>query len=163
MKILSWNVCGLRQPRTIRRLKNKVRHLQPKIWFLLETKVNAIRMASIRKQCGFHNGIEVDAVGSKGGLLLGWKQDCDVQLYRYSQSHIDVKIMEESDGKIWRLTKFYGSPEEPRKKESWNLLRHLRTSNSHPWLVVGDFNEILFSFEKKGGQLREERQMVEFR
>lgn len=28
---------------------------------------------------------------------------------------------------------------------------------------MGDFNEILFLFEKKGGRIREERQMVAFR
>ncbi|KAA3460773.1 reverse transcriptase [Gossypium australe] len=32
-----------------------------------------------------------------------------------------------------------------------------------PWLVAGDFNEIMFSFEKQGGRIREERQMEAFR
>lgn len=30
------------------------------------------------------------------------------------------------------------------------------------WIVIGDFNEILFSFEKQKGQLRSERQMRAF-
>lgn len=32
-----------------------------------------------------------------------------------------------------------------------------------PWLVCGDFNEILYSYEKVGGTPREERIMLDFR
>lgn len=32
-----------------------------------------------------------------------------------------------------------------------------------PWMVVGDFNEIMYSFEKKGGRLRNEQNMARFR
>ncbi|KAA3486891.1 BEACH domain-containing lvsC [Gossypium australe] len=71
MKILSWNVRGLGQSRTVRRLKNKLRHIQPQILFLMETKVTSKRMESIRRRCGFTNGIDVDTIGSMRGLSLG--------------------------------------------------------------------------------------------
>lgn len=45
----------------------------------------------------------------------------------------------------------------------WDLLRQLHQESTSLWLVIGDFNEILSSFEKKKGQLRSERQMCEFR
>ena len=34
-------------------------------------------------------------------------------------------------------------PEEERKWEYWALLDHLNRMASFPWLVIGDFNEIL--------------------
>lgn len=34
---------------------------------------------------------------------------------------------------------------------------------NHPWLVCGDFNEIMYSFEKSSGQPREEKRMGAFR
>lgn len=49
------------------------------------------------------------------------------------------------------------------KNASWNLLRVLGQEQDHPWLVSGDFNEIMYSFEKKGGQPMEEKKMAEFR
>lgn len=35
--------------------------------------------------------------------------------------------------------------------DSWNLLLGLGRDQILPWMVCGDFNEILYSFEKKGG------------
>ncbi|KAH1122871.1 hypothetical protein J1N35_006031 [Gossypium stocksii] len=37
--------------------------------------------------------------------------------------------------------------------DSWELLRQLGQDQSMPWVVMGDFNEIMSSFEKKGGRL----------
>lgn len=39
----------------------------------------------------------------------------------------------------------------------------MKRGNNKPWLITEDFNEILFSFEKQGGRIREERQMTVFR
>lgn len=46
-----------------------------------------------------------------------------------------------------RLTCFYGALEEHNRQVLWELLRRLGFSQNMPWLVVGDFNEIMFSFE----------------
>ncbi|KAA3481796.1 Exo_endo_phos domain-containing protein [Gossypium australe] len=90
------------------------------------------------------NGIDVDAIG--------WKEGINLSLKSYSRSHIDVEVEEENGVGKWRLTGFYEEPVEQNRRES-NL----------PWLVVGDFNEILFSFEKQDGRMREKRQMEAFR
>ncbi|KAA3453657.1 reverse transcriptase [Gossypium australe] len=163
MKILSWNVRGLGQPRTVRRLKNKLRRIQPQILFLMETKVTSKRMESIRRKCGFLNGIDVAATGTRGGLSLGWKEGLNLMLKSFSNYHIDVEVEDEDEVDTWRFTGFYEVPVENERKESWKLLRALKRRNDKPWLITGDFNEILFSFEKKGGRTREERQMAAFR
>ncbi|KAL4366884.1 hypothetical protein GQ457_05G001920 [Hibiscus cannabinus] len=46
---------------------------------------------------------------------------------------------------------------------SWVLLRQLNQTSTTPWLVAGDFNEIMYSNEKRGGRLRSARQMEQFR
>ncbi|KAA3487995.1 reverse transcriptase [Gossypium australe] len=47
-------------------------------------------MEGIRKSCGYGNGIDVGALGSKGGLSLGWKDNYLVTLRSFSQYHIDM-------------------------------------------------------------------------
>lgn len=42
-------------------------------------------------------------------------------------------------------------------------MRRLRNNGDYPWLVCGDFNEILYGVEKKGGLPRNERMMEAFR
>ncbi|CAJ2658994.1 unnamed protein product [Trifolium pratense] len=51
----------------------------------------------------------------------------------------------------WLLTVIYASPRENERHDTWQLLRHLATSINKPWLVMGDFNEIAYPDEKKGG------------
>ncbi|KAA3467408.1 reverse transcriptase [Gossypium australe] len=119
-------------------------------------------MESIRRRCGFANCINVDATGSMG-LSLGWREGINLTLKSYSKSHINVVVEEEDGEEVWRFTGFYGEPVEQNRRASWELLRALQNGNNLPWLVAGDFNEIMFSFEKQGGRIREERQMDAFR
>ncbi|GMI66653.1 hypothetical protein HRI_000334600 [Hibiscus trionum] len=163
MKLICWNVRGLGMPRTVRRLQHMLRDINPSVVLLIETKLRSAQMAQVRRRCGFINGIDVDAVGRSGGLSMGWKNNCDVSLRSYSQRHIDVLINDDSDGKLWRCTGFYGAPEEQHRAAAWNLLRQINDMPEIPWLIIGDFNEIAFLNEKQGGLTRSDRQMQEFR
>ncbi|XP_040956169.1 uncharacterized protein [Gossypium hirsutum] len=120
-------------------------------------------MEKIRRSCGFYFGIDVDSIGSRGGLCLAWRGNAKIALQSFSNRHIDVIIEEEGEGVKWRFTGFYGSPYSYDREHSWNLLRQLKNQGDDPWLVCGDFNEILYSFEKKGGLPRKERRMEAFR
>ena len=48
------------------------------------------------------------------------------------------------------------------KAETWRLMRHLHARGTLPWLCLGDFNEILYSDEKRGGNPRQVTPMVAF-
>jgi hypothetical protein len=60
----------------------------------------------------------------------------------------------ESTNKIWRLTGIYGEPRWEDKFKTWGKMRELKHSNNLPWIILGDFNEIIDSTEKKGGNPR---------
>ncbi|KAL4310577.1 hypothetical protein GQ457_01G015360 [Hibiscus cannabinus] len=120
-------------------------------------------MEKIRRLCGFPNGLDVSSIGRGGGLSIGWKEDCNVTLRSYSDRHIDIFIEDDTEGKRWRCTGFYGAPEVQNRRNSWNLLRRMDDCPNVPWLVIGDFNEISAASEKQGGLVRSERQMTEFR
>ncbi|KAA3455484.1 reverse transcriptase [Gossypium australe] len=163
MKSISWNVCGLGSLRATRRLRYFLKQQNPRMVFLMKTKIDKQRIERVRRGCGFLNGIEVSADGSRGGLCLAWKEALDVTLRSLSKNHIDVMIKEENSNLEWRFTGFYGSPYFNGKSESWNLLRKLGEDQSQPWLVKGDFNEIMYTFEKSGGVPREDKRMEAFR
>ncbi|XP_051204973.1 uncharacterized protein [Lolium perenne] len=97
-----------------------------------------------------------------GGVLLLWKRGINIQQIYAAPNYIDVSV-HESPEKIWRLTGIYGEPKWEDKYKTWDKLRELRTQNNMPWVVIGDFNEILFSTEKEGGNSRPDHFMQAFR
>ncbi|KAK5834622.1 hypothetical protein PVK06_010298 [Gossypium arboreum] len=71
-------------------------------------------------------------------------------------------VQDNECSETWRLTGFYENPNKRSRNKSWELLLHLRHDQMLHWLVVGDFNKIMNSFEKKGGRLRSKRQCLNF-
>ncbi|KAL9680031.1 hypothetical protein QQ045_017904 [Rhodiola kirilowii] len=160
MKTLCWNCRGLGQPRTVRSLADLVRCYKPQVVGLIETKSNNGRVEALRRRLGFDCGLGVDSNGSSGGLALWWKEEIRLTVRSYSSYHIDCDL---EVGERVRLTIFYGNPVTNRRSETWNLLRRLSQDSDQPWVVMGDFNEVLFSWEVKGRRLRREWQMRSFR
>jgi hypothetical protein len=58
------------------------------------------------------------------------------------------------NAKVWRLIGIYGEPRWDDKYKTWDKLRELNANHNLPWVVIGDFNEIMFSHEKEGGNPR---------
>ncbi|KAL9669643.1 hypothetical protein QQ045_007190 [Rhodiola kirilowii] len=92
--------------------------------------------------------------------MLLWKSEVDLNICNYSDYHIDAVIKGEDS---FRVTLFYGNPETHRRGESWELIRSLNRLMNEPWLIFGDFNEVLFGWEIKGRRVRGEWQMKKFR
>lgn len=66
-----------------------------------------------------------------------------------SQNHVDL-IVKENTSISWRLTCYYGFPERERRSQAWDFLRFLASKSQLPWCMIGDFNDILCSQDKKG-------------
>ncbi|KAK5794296.1 hypothetical protein PVK06_035516 [Gossypium arboreum] len=49
------------------------------------------------------------------------------------------------------------------RNESWDVLKSLNVADDVPWFIYGDFNEIMYGSEKKGGLPSDERRMNLFR
>lgn len=66
MKIISQNVYGLGNSRTVRRLRYVLKSNGPQVVFLMETKLDGIQMEQVRTRSGFNCGIDVSSNGSMG-------------------------------------------------------------------------------------------------
>ena len=148
MSTLSWNCRGLGHPRTVQVLIDLVRYKKPSFVFLMETLCHRTQLEHLKMKLGFENLFVVDRVGHSGGLALFWKAKFKVRLLKYANNFIDVAIDGAGSGQ-WRLTGYYGFPESARRRESWNLLRHLASCSSLPWVCVEDFNDLLSNSEKR--------------
>ncbi|GAU50641.1 hypothetical protein TSUD_184330 [Trifolium subterraneum] len=52
---------------------------------------------------------------------------------------------------LWLLTVVYASPIENERRDTWIKLHDIARTIQEPWLMMGDFNEIMSTNEKKGG------------
>lgn len=105
-------------------------------------------MERIRKKLYFLHIIDVSAIGTSDGLCLAWKEDMSISLNTFSSNHIDTEIKGENGHDRWRFIRFYGSPYGRNKKETSDFLRHIGLKQYLPWLLCGDFNEILMRLRK---------------
>ncbi|KAL8473505.1 hypothetical protein ACS0TY_030369 [Phlomoides rotata] len=71
----------------------------------------------------------------------------------------------QTEGSIltWHISGFYGWPKRKDHPKSWQLLRRISPTTGTPWLCMGDFNEIMWAKEKRGGNTRTTKQMSDFR
>lgn len=164
MDILSWNCRGICNDNTTRALKDLISQTRPSIVFLIETKISHIQDFRVLKgKLGFAIAKEVLSVGQAGGLAVFWSDDVPLWVRDSSPRFIDMEIGGGPGDPCWRLTGFYGYPRTQDRDLSWNFLRDLCDLDSLPWVMIGDFNEILNSGEKIDGPPRPERQMRGFR
>lgn len=80
----------------------------------------------------------------------------------FSKYHIDTEVRD-AGGTMWRFTGLYGDAHSETKHRTWTTMRGLIDNPTTPWLMAGDFNEILFSHEKQGGRMKAQSAMDEFR
>ena len=147
MSLLFWNVRGLGNRRTVRELEKYIRAQHPTAFFLAEMWVGEARLIDLCSELGFDHYWVTPQINHLGCLVLYWKNITTIEVVSSSPNHIDVVVGATTDER-WRLTGIYGFADPAKKRDTWALLRQLRTSPTLPWLCAGDFNEILWSHEK---------------
>ncbi|KAL6130625.1 hypothetical protein ACLB2K_069004 [Fragaria x ananassa] len=117
----------------------------------------------MRLQFGFRNGEVVFSEGQSGGVALFWQDGLDIRFLSKSKSHVDVEIQAvDGLGVRWRMIGLYGNPLASERHLTWDLLRDLYDVSTIPWVVIGDFNEIVQDNEKDGGVPQNLNQMMRF-
>ncbi|XP_072077874.1 uncharacterized protein [Arachis hypogaea] len=101
----------------------------------------------------------VDAVGHKGGiwfLSANLKFSCKI-LWAMNQC---VTLEIDGGGRRWICSAVYGIPQATNRVELWSHLLDIGLCIQDPWVVVGDFNDILSVHEVKGGNYYSTRSSV---
>jgi exonuclease III len=163
MKLAGWNSRGCGNGPAVRGLLEFKKQVDPDVLFLCETKLKKDRIEWLRWKLEMPNMIVKDSEGQSGGLAMFWKNSVQVRQIGFaSRYHLDTEITE-TDGFVWRFTGIYGEPKVELRENTWKLLRTLKNQSDKPWLCIGDFNEILHSWEKEGGAPKSQIQMDNFK
>ncbi|XP_061339245.1 uncharacterized protein LOC133285942 [Gastrolobium bilobum] len=151
MNVLSWNCRGAvkRQFKsTFSRFRNKYK---VSVAAILEPRVSGNKDVRIIKSLGFTNYSIVEAQGFSGGIWLMWNaSDVKISCISKHEQYIHCWV-EFSNMKGFFFTAVYVSPHEGKRRILWEELKHIGRTMEEPWLLSGDFNEITYAEEKRGG------------
>lgn len=139
-----------------------MRKKKPNLVFLSKTKLRQNKIEVIRCKLGYHGLFVVDCNGRSGRLALLWDSETEMEIQNFSQHHINAIITVPTNTLPWKLTGFYGHPVPAKSHTTWSLLKILAQFEPLPWACIGDFNEVLTSSEKWGGNVRHRHQMQDF-
>ncbi|XP_019151924.1 PREDICTED: uncharacterized protein LOC109148644 [Ipomoea nil] len=103
----------------------------------------------LRVKLRFEGCFKVDSDRRKGGLCFLWAKNNYASLISYSSNHIDL-VVTLPGRPHWRHTCYYGYAQRSRRRASWDYLRSLKGASELPWVVLGDFNDLLAQSEKRG-------------
>lgn len=133
MIIINWNCRGAQGINFRQALNNFCRRNKVDIVALQETHCSGSIGKKTIKKLGFKNYVLSEARGFSEGIWLLWnKLDIQIQLIHNDFHYLHVQVQE-------------------KDLQPWNNLRHLASTITKPWLMIGDFNEIAYPEEKKGG------------
>lgn len=130
--------------------------------FLSESHINTARAEKLRRKLKMDRVEVHESSGASGRLLLFWRNPVVIHVLDKTKNWIDITV-ESSDDEVWRLTGFCGEPKWEDKHLSWDYIRDLHHQTRLLWVVIGDFNQILYSYEKEGGAPCPMRMMQDFR
>ncbi|XP_062007013.1 uncharacterized protein LOC133724332 [Rosa rugosa] len=136
----------------------------PSLIFLSETLAQPNILDTLRIRLGFAGCICYPEKEESQGVALLWRADTPVNLRTYSPHHIDVEVGQRGTADLWRFTGIYGFAARSQRHRTWNLIQTLAAGTCHlPWLMAGDFNEIMSLNDKSGGPPRAAAAMEAFR
>ena len=164
MNVLLWNCRGALNPRFQRVFLDLVNAHAPSLVFVTETRIGREKAKQITDLLPFDRAIHVDKIGYSGGLWLLWNSDIVevTQLAKIEQEiHVMVKVR--ASNIIWLLSSIYASPRLEERKLLWGNLANVASLHQLPWLMLGDYNELLSSHDKLGGNPLNPRQVQLFK
>jgi len=114
----------------------------PDLLFLMETMNPSEVVLQKLNWMGYtsHLLVPPHSPGS-GGLALFWKAHLVVEVISSCKNFIDTKII--AKGRSFFSTFLYGEPDHQKRLELWNHLKNYVNDREEPWLISGDFNEII--------------------
>lgn len=148
--ILSWNVRGASNDKAKRHIKELIKKHKPTMFFVLETHVLFEKVQLFWQKVGYYPMHVIEAQGHSGGIwaLAQVGHNFNISIWEFTNQAISLEM--KFGNCTWICTAIYASPTPSSRETFWQHLCNLSRNITSPWLLIGDWNEILLSGEQKG-------------
>ncbi|XP_026398917.1 uncharacterized protein LOC113294756 [Papaver somniferum] len=148
MKIVFWNIRGLKRLNAKDKLKSLVHSSCPSVVFVAEPKVRATSdfCKKLNLPNMHHKVIHNSTNTKKGNIWMSWNVNISApKFFSITAQSITVEV----GGCL--VTGIHAACLTVDRRELWEELEFLN-SQDKPWIAIGDFNTIMSVNEKKGGR-----------
>ena len=165
MKMIAWNCQGARNEMFRAHAYELHRRHHPNILIIIEPRISEARAQGVIDTLPYSHSSRVDPVGFSGGIWLLWNEgpSFSVEIITCSEHSIHSLIKVHSPSLYFLFTAVYAPPQFNKRKPFWDYLQNLAVNISLPWLLLGDFNDMISEEEKLGGLPVNRTRMMAFR
>jgi endonuclease/exonuclease/phosphatase family metal-dependent hydrolase len=149
--VLAWNVRGFANKKSCNHMHDVVSKYKPDVIFLFETHTLFSSAEQFWNREGYEK-IEIqEAQGHSGGIWAIQRRGGGFSVTVVDKMHQCVNFVITKGNDKWLCSEVYASPIFTLRAALWNHLDQRAKDVSLPWLVIGDFNDILLPREQRGG------------
>ncbi|XP_074303649.1 uncharacterized protein LOC141638125 [Silene latifolia] len=150
-----WNVRGINK-RNKQGDVRRILHMNNLGFFgLIETRVKSSNMNNVQDGLGSKWKFLMNNDVIEGGRIwILWDPSLftvNVISKEWQLMHLQVTYLQ--NGFSWTCSMIYGSNKDSDRSSLWSSLKSLAASVHGPWLVMGDFNNVLYSNERIGAKV----------
>ncbi|XP_024178585.1 uncharacterized protein LOC112184553 [Rosa chinensis] len=150
-KILFWNTRGVGGGDFRSVIVDLVKMHDVDLLIICEPRIQFSKAKRHLLSIGFTDFVVEESTGFSGGIWILWnKNKVQLQKIDSNSQSITVKVSGNGIGD-WLLTGLYASPCPSTRQRLWNYLTAMSNSTQLPWMIVGDFNELVAYADKNGG------------
>lgn len=148
-----WNCRGIGHPAAVRCLKEYISNHRPNFVFLSKIKCNSVYLVKgLVSRLNFTAFEFVPALGNAGGLLLAWDESLDLKVVLSTNHLINCMVSRQEHPDPWQMSLVYGPACPQSRPDFLELLHEVGRSFQGDWVIMGDFNMLLTSEDKRGGK-----------
>jgi len=153
MKFATWNVRGFGNDQKKSMVKRLIRSEKLDLIGLTETKVQELNAWDMKRCWGNYTADweQVTARQNSGGILITWNQQSFTKLNSFAMQRwlcIVGEIIENKTKCVFCVV--YAPNSHGERQKVWDQLRRIKAHFQIPWIIMGDFNEVLHIHERRG-------------
>lgn len=145
IRAIIWNIRGMRSKGAFERLLRLVKLHKINFIALQEPFLNPSRIEEYKNSLGFDHAIS----NNNSKIWCFWDTFLNCELIVLHSQQMTFKVSTQGDTDYIWITTVYAKSNYSRRRRLWRSLRSLHTQINGPWTILGDFNSILYTDEKK--------------
>ena len=149
MIISSWNIRGLNSPLKQNGVLKHLRKIRPAIMGLIETKLKQQSLERLaRNKLWSWKMADNSCHHPNGRIIVIWKEELvTLNIVETSDQAIHCLATCKSTATTFSISFIYAFNSPVGRRSLWENLRRFNNSHHNPWILLGDFNNVLSNEE----------------